>query len=40
LRAAAHQALKRQDPSYKAAVDARARERGIATRRIRQREGG
>ncbi|PWT72590.1 MAG: hypothetical protein C5B60_09410 [Chloroflexi bacterium] len=40
LRAAAHQALKRQDPSYKAAVDAQARERGIATGRIRQREGG
>jgi hypothetical protein len=30
LRRAAHHALKHQDPSYKAAFDARARERGIA----------
>jgi HEAT repeat protein len=38
LRAAAHHALKHQDPSYKAAVDARARERGKATARTRQLE--
>ena len=30
LRSYAHQALKHQDPSYKAMVDAQARERGIA----------
>src|SRR5437660_482047 len=30
LRSAAHHALKRQDPNYRAMVDAQARERGIA----------
>ncbi len=38
LRSYAHHALKHQDPSYKAAFDAQARERGIAAARTR-REG-
>ncbi len=33
LRRAAHRALKRQDPYYKAAVDAQARERGMVAAR-------
>jgi hypothetical protein len=33
LRSYAHHALKHQDPAYKAAVDARARERGLAKAR-------
>jgi HEAT repeat protein len=36
LRSYAHHALKHQDPSYKAAFDARSRERGIATARTRK----
>jgi HEAT repeat protein len=35
LRSYAHHALKHQDPSYKAAFDAKARERGIAAARVR-----
>lgn len=35
LRREAHHALKRQDPSYRAMVDAQARERGIAAARAR-----
>jgi HEAT repeat protein len=35
LRSYAHHALKNQDPSYKAAYDAQARERGIAEARTR-----
>jgi HEAT repeat protein len=35
LRRAAHQALKRQNPKYKAAVDAQARELGMAAARAR-----
>jgi hypothetical protein len=35
LRSYAHHALKHQDPSYKAAFDAKARERGIAAARTR-----
>ncbi len=35
LRSYAHHALKHQDPSYKAAYDAQARERGIAEARTR-----
>jgi len=38
LRSSAHHALKHQDPSYKAAFDAWARERGMAAARTR-REG-
>jgi HEAT repeat protein len=38
LRSYAHHALKQQDPSYKAAFDAQARERGIAKARTRQLE--
>jgi len=38
LRSYAHHALKRQDPNYKAAFDARARERGIARARVRSLE--
>ncbi len=34
----AHQALKHQDPNYKAAVDAKARERGIAAARARKEQ--
>jgi hypothetical protein len=40
LRSYAHHALKHQDPSYKAAVDAQARERGISKARARQPEAG
>jgi len=36
LRSQAHHALKHQDPDYKAAVDAKAREQGIATARARK----
>jgi HEAT repeats len=36
LRSYAHHALKHQDPSYKAAFDAKARERGIAAARTRR----
>jgi HEAT repeat protein len=36
LRGYAHHALKHQDPSYKAAYDAQARERGIAEARTRK----
>jgi len=36
LRSYAHHALKHQDPSYKAAFDAKARERGIAAARTRK----
>lgn len=36
LRKAAHHALKHQDPDYKAAVDAQARERGIAQARAKK----
>jgi HEAT repeat protein len=36
LRSYAHHALKHQDPSYKAAFDAQARERGIAAARTRK----
>jgi hypothetical protein len=36
LRSYAHHALKHQDPSYKAAFDAHARERGIAAARARK----
>jgi HEAT repeat protein len=36
LRSYAHHALKHQDPSYKAAFDAKARERGIAAARARK----
>jgi hypothetical protein len=36
LRSYAHHALKHQDPSYKAAYDAQARERGIAAARTRK----
>jgi len=36
LRGYAHHALKHQDPSYKAAYDAKARERGIAEARTRK----
>lgn len=36
LRSQAHYALKRQDPTYKARVDAQARERGIAAARKEQ----
>jgi hypothetical protein len=36
LRRAAHHALKHQDPNYKAAVDAQARERGMVAARIRK----
>jgi hypothetical protein len=36
LRSSAHHALKHQDPSYKAAFDAKARERGIAAARTRK----
>jgi hypothetical protein len=36
LRSYAHHALKHQDPSYKAAFDARSRERGIAAARTRK----
>lgn len=36
LRRAAHNALKGQDPKYRAAVDAQARERGIAAARTRR----
>jgi hypothetical protein len=35
LRSSAHHALKHQDPNYKAAFDAQARERGIAAARTR-----
>jgi hypothetical protein len=38
LRSAAHHALKHQDPGYKAAVDARARQRGIAAARSRTQD--
>jgi hypothetical protein len=38
LRSYAHHALKRQDPGYKAAVDAQARERGIAAARARKEQ--
>jgi HEAT repeat protein len=37
LRSYAHHALKRQDPSYKAAFDAQARERGMHSTRTRER---
>jgi hypothetical protein len=37
LRSYAHHALKHQDPSYKAAFDAKARERGIAAARTRKK---
>jgi len=40
LRSYANHALKHQDPSYKAAFDAQARERGISTARTRQLAGG
>jgi HEAT repeat protein len=36
LQSYAHHALKHQDPSYKAAFDAKSRERGIAAARIRK----
>src|SRR5262249_11955482 len=36
LRSYAHHAYKHQDPGYKAAFDAQARERGIAQARTRQ----
>jgi hypothetical protein len=36
LQRAAHHALNHQDPSYKAAFDAQARERGIAEARTRK----
>src|SRR5207237_620750 len=36
LQSYAHHALKHQDPSYKAAFDARSRERGIAAARTRK----
>jgi HEAT repeat protein len=36
LRSYAHHALKHQDPSYKAAFDAKSRERGIAAARTRK----
>ena len=36
LRSYAHHALKHQDPNYKAAFDAKARERGIAAARTRK----
>jgi hypothetical protein len=38
LRSYAHHALKQQDPGYKAAFDAQARERGVAWARRRPRE--
>jgi len=38
LRSQAHHALKRQDPTYKARVDAQARERGIAAARARKEQ--
>jgi hypothetical protein len=38
LRSHAHHALKRQDPEYKLAFDAQARERGISTARARSSE--
>ncbi len=38
LRSYAHHALKHQDPSYKAAYDAQARERGIAAARARKEQ--
>jgi hypothetical protein len=40
LRSQAHHALKHQDPAYKAAVDARAREQGMAAARAKQRSRG
>ena len=40
LRSNAHHALKHQDPSYKAAFDARARERGMAAARTRRDGNG
>ncbi len=39
LRSYAHHALKHQDPSYKAAFDARSRERGIVAARTRKELG-
>lgn len=38
LRSQAHHALKHQDPTYKARVDAQARERGIAAARARKEQ--
>jgi hypothetical protein len=40
LRSQAHHALKRHDPAYKAAVDARAREQGMAAARDKHRSRG
>jgi hypothetical protein len=42
LRSYAHHSLKHQDPEYKAAFDAQARERGVAwaRRRLREAAGG